>query len=187
MIRGVVLSGGESKRMGSDKGLIPFGRDNWTTLAFHKLKQLNIPVSVSINPTQLPAYSHFFSPAQLVIDQTNAKGPLKGLLSVHLQYPEDDLLLLACDMTDMDTDTLKVLLDSITSFPGFNYYLYEREDFMEPLCAIYTSGSLKLLYHELTANNLPGFSMHKLIKKGNHKTLPILNLQTFSNHNTAII
>jgi molybdopterin-guanine dinucleotide biosynthesis protein A len=185
MIRAVVLCGGESKRMGTDKGLLPIGTDNWVKLAFRKLEQLNIPVCVSVNAMQLPAYSHFFSPAQLVIDQTSAKGPLKGLLSVHLQHPDDDLLLLACDMTDMDTATLNALMDTTSAFPGFDYYLYEREDFMEPLCAIYTSASLKMLYQELMTDSLPGFSMHKLIKKGNYKTLPILNLNTFSNHNTA--
>jgi len=187
MIRAVVLCGGESKRMGTDKGMLPFGTDNWATLAFRKLKQLNIPVCVSINPMQLPTYSHFFSSSQLVIDQTNAKGPLKGLLSTHLQYPNDDLLLLACDMTDMDTETLKALLDARISFPGFDHYLYERDEFIEPLCAIYTSSSLKMFYHELIADSLPSFSMHKLIKKGNYKTLPLHKLQTFSNHNTATI
>lgn len=187
MIRGVVLCGGESKRMGTDKGLLLIGSDNWATLAFRKLEQLNIPVCVSVNARQWPAYSQVFPSAELVMDQTSAKGPLKGLLSVHLKYPDDDLLLLACDMTDMDKATLNALLDATTAFPGFDIYLYERDDFMEPLCAIYTSASLKILYHELITDSLPGFSMHKLIKKGKYKTLPILNLNTFSNHNTATI
>lgn len=187
MIRGVVLCGGESKRMGTDKGLLPLAAGNWAGSAFHKLEQLNLPVCLSVNPGQLSAYGQFFSPEQLITDETTASGPLKGLLSAHLKYPDDDLILLACDMTDMDTATLKALLDNKTAFPGFDYYLYEREDFMEPLCAIYTSGSLKMLYHQLMTDRLPGFSMYRLIKKGNYKTLPIHNLKTFSNHNTATI
>lgn len=185
MIRGVVLCGGESKRMGSDKGLLPIGADNWALLAFRKMERLQLPVCVSINPMQLIAYSRFLSSDKLVIDVTQAKGPLQGLLSVHFQYPEDDLLLLACDMTDMDTATLEILLDSPAAFPGFDYYLYERADFMEPLCAIYTSAALKTLHRELTIGSLPAFSMHKIIKQGKYKTLPITNLQTFNNHNTA--
>lgn len=185
MIRGVILCGGESKRMGTDKGLLPIGTNNWATHAFGKLEQLNMPVCVSVNEKQWPAYSRFFTSAQLLMDQASAKGPLKGLLSVHLQYPGDDLLLLACDMTDMDTPTLKALMDAKTNFPGFDIYLYEREDFMEPLCAIYTSAYLKTLNQGLLTDQLPSFSMHRLIKKGRYKTLPIPDLNTFSNHNTA--
>lgn len=187
MIRGVVLCGGESKRMGSDKGLLPLGDKNWATLAFHKLEQLNIPVCISINPMQLHTYGHFFSSEQLILDEICAKGPLKGLLSVHVKYPDEDLLLLACDMTEMDVDTLQVLLDETSSFPGFDFYVYARKENLEPLCALYPSTSLKKLYLELEDGNLSSFSMCKLIKKGNYKNFPITNLEPFSNHNTAII
>jgi len=187
MIRGVVLCGGESKRMSRDKGLLPLGTNNWAGRAFGKLEQLSIPVCLSVNPRQVPAYRQFFSSEQLIIDQTDASGPLKGLLSVHLKFPDDDLLLLACDMTEMDTNTLKTLKDSAAIFPGFDYYVYAQEDFIEPLCAIYTSISLKRRYLEFEHGNLPGFSLYKLIKKGNYKTLPIKNLQSFNNHNTATI
>lgn len=173
--------------MGRDKGLIPFGIDNWAVLAFHKLQQLNIPVCVSVNPMQLLEYRSFFSSEQLVMDTTSAQGPLKGLLSVHINHPDDDLLLLACDMIDMDIETLKVLLESTTKFPGFNYYLYERKEFIEPLCALYTAAPLKTLYKELMSDKLPRFSMHKLIKKGNYKTLPILNTRALNNYNTETI
>lgn len=185
MIRGVVLCGGESKRMGSDKGLLPLGTNNWAGLAFRKLEQLSIPVCLSVNTRQLPEYGHFFSSEQLIPDGTSANGPLKGLLSVHLQYPDDDLLLLACDMTEMDANTLKNLKNSTIAFPDYDYYVYAQKDFIEPLCAVYTSASLKKLYLELESGNLSDFSMYKLIKKGNYKTLPITNLQPFINHNTA--
>lgn len=187
MIRALVLCGGESKRMGKDKGLLALGSGNWATHTVFKLEQLNIPVNVSINPTQLETYSHFFSAEQLIIDETNAKGPLQGLLSAGLKYPNDDLLLLACDMIEMDIETLKELLEHTLTFPCYDYYVYAQEDFMEPLCAIYPSATLKKLNQQLEQGNLSGFSLYKLIKKGNYKTLPISNIQTFNNHNTATI
>lgn len=185
MIRGLVLCGGESKRMGKDKGLIALGSGNWALVAVQKLEKLNIPVNISINPAQLQTYGHFFSAEQLIIDSTHAKGPLQGLLSTHLNYPDDDLLLLACDMIEMDTGTLKFLMDSVITFPGYDYYVYAREDFMEPLCAVYPSATLKKLHQELEQGNLSGFSLYKLIKKGNYNSLPISNIQTFNNYNTA--
>jgi molybdopterin-guanine dinucleotide biosynthesis protein A len=187
MIRGVVLCGGESKRMGRDKGLISVGISNWAMIAFNKLRQLEIPVCVSINPSQLLEYRSYFSHEQLLMDKTNAKGPLKGLLSVHCKYPEDDLLLLACDMIDMEMETLKVLMDIYKKFPGFDFYAYEYKNFIEPLCAIYTSRSLKMLYHALISQKLQEFSIHTLIKKGKYKTLPIINTRALNNYNTEII
>ena len=187
MIRGLVLCGGESKRMGKDKGLLALGSGNWAVVAVHKLEQLTIPVSISINPAQLQTYGHFFSAEQLIVDRTHAKGPLQGLLSTHLKYPEDDLLLLACDMIEMDTETLKELLEHASIFPCYDYYVYAQEDFMEPLCAIYPSATLKKLYQELEQGHLSGFSLYKLIKKGSYKILPIRNIQTFNNYNTATI
>jgi molybdopterin-guanine dinucleotide biosynthesis protein A len=185
MIRGVVLCGGESKRMGHDKGLLPMVNKTWAQHAVDKLQSLNIPVLVSINKTQAPNYHCFFRPEQLVIDQVAAKGPLTGLLSTHLNYPDDNLLLLACDMTEMDEGTLQALKSSTIIFPGFDYYLFAQGDFMEPLCAIYTSGILKKLCHNLHNKGLSNFSLRKLIKQGNYKVLSIIETKSFSNHNTA--
>src|SRR5690606_15497298 len=148
--------GGESKRMGKDKGLLPLGKDNWAQSAVHKLEKLNIPVCLSVNSKQIHAYIHFFSAEQLIKDETSAKGPLNGLLSVHRKYPNDDLLLLACDMTEMDAETLETLKRSATMFPGFDYYVYTKEDFIEPLCALYSAKSLKKLYLDLESGNLSG-------------------------------
>ena len=185
MTRGVVLCGGESKRMGRDKGLLPMVNKTWAQYAVDKLQSLNMPVLVSINKTQARNYHCFFSPEQLVIDQVACKGPLTGLLSTHLNYPDDNLLLLACDMTEMDEGTLQALKSSTIIYPGFDYYLFAQGDFMEPLCAIYTSGILKKLYYNLHNEGLSNFSLHKLIKQGNYKTLPIIDSKSFSNHNTA--
>lgn len=184
MMKAVVLCGGESKRMGSDKGLLPIGTDTWAQHAFRKLQALNIPVLVSLNKTQVSAYRQHFSDELLIIDQVAAKGPLTGLLSAHLNHPGDDLLLLACDMTEMDTDTLQYLKDSTTAFPRYDYYVYTHEDFLEPLCAVYTSGCLRKILDNLKNNNLSNFSLHKLIKQGNYKALPVKDIRKFNNHNS---
>lgn len=183
MIRGVVLCGGESKRMGSDKGLLPIGADTWAQHAVQKLQALNIPVSLSLRKMQMLTYQELFTPELLIPDQVQAKGPLRGLLSTHACFPEDDLLLLACDMTEMNVDTLQYLQQIRNTFPGYDYYLYGQENFMEPLCAVYTSGALQRLYIDLKDGNLLNFSLHKLIRLGTYKALPITDDEKFNNHN----
>lgn len=182
---GVVLCGGESKRMGSDKGLLPVGSITWAQHAEAKLAELDIRVVISINQAQLPSYNHLYGAEKLIIDTVNVKGPLKGLLSVHQYFPDDDLMLLACDMTDMDVDTLQQLKQHYNTNPAFDYYLYECEGFMEPLCAVYPTNSLRNLRKAVNSSELTHFSMHKFIRDSNYKTIQIKDKTKFSNYNTA--
>lgn len=49
---GVVLCGGQSARMKTDKGLITLNRFTWAQSAFNKLTEFKMPVFVSINSGQ---------------------------------------------------------------------------------------------------------------------------------------
>src|SRR6202012_3284429 len=100
---GVVLCGGQSSRMGQDKGLIATQTTNWAGLALEKLSSLNIPVVLSVNNRQKTSYQAIFSDKLLIADnpELSLKGPLAGILSIHLQYPTEDLFILACDLPYM--------------------------------------------------------------------------------------
>ena len=184
MIRGLVLCGGESRRMGRDKGTLAIGKHTWAEHAAGKLHTLDIPVAISVNEVQLSTYQRIFDKEMLVLDQVDAKGPLAGLLSTHQKFPDDDLLVLACDMTEMDVQTLQVVKDCAITFPGFEYYCYVNKGFMEPLCALYTAEVLKHLLLALQSSSLPGFSLHHIIKQGHYKGIPVANHRKFNNHNT---
>ena len=106
---GIILCGGQSLRMGSDKGLLKLEAKTWAQTAIDKMVELKLPVKISVNKAQLPGYESIFSENDLVADEPSITftGPLMGLLSSHIQYPAEDLFAFACDMPLMDPALLK--------------------------------------------------------------------------------
>src|SRR5688572_17949633 len=102
---GIILSGGQSSRMGQDKGLLKLEAKTWAQTAIDKLSILNFPVKISVNRSQFSQYAEVFSPADLIEDNEtlSLKGPLLGVLSAHVHYPDEDLFILACDMPLMES------------------------------------------------------------------------------------
>jgi len=142
---GIILCGGQSSRMGSDKGLLVHEAKTWAQTAFDKLSVLKIPIQFSVNGQQQPEYAKVFSPGLLITDDTEVavKGPLLGVLSAHLQNPHDDLFLLACDLPLMEPGLLKELLAVYEKGKNFEVYIFTNDKEPEPLCGIYTSKALQ--------------------------------------------
>ena len=179
---GVILCGGESKRMGSDKGLLEKNGQAWVKIIAEKLVSLKIPVVVSINEQQSESYSRLFSPNQLIVDNIDIRGPLKGLLSAHQVYPNKDILLMACDIIDMDNGTLTHLIDQYNSH-DFEFFVYQ-ENYAEPFCAIYTSQGLKPILEKARDHSLSTFSFQTILEKGKTLRIPIITKSSFRNYNT---
>ena len=180
---GVVLCGGESKRMGADKGLIEQNGKTWAELVAGKLISLNIPLIVSINEQQEDAYGKLFPAEKIIIDSIDINGPLKGLLSVYLKYPEQDFLLMACDLIDMDEPTIKTLVAHYKTNKGFDFFVYHH-DYAEPFCAIYTSHGLKPVFEKAVHHALVKFSFQNILDEGKTLRIPLTNKSAFNNYNT---
>jgi len=174
---GVVLSGGESRRMGRDKGLLQTGGKPWVLAMGDKLAQQQLSVVYSINPSQVSAYSAILSADALVIDTNESEGPLTGLLTVHRRYPGFDLLLVACDMQDLDSGTLAGLIMAYRAEDA-DFYVYETDGFLQPFCGIYTSVALAR-----ACTDIRGGSLQALLRSGLLRRLAG-QAASFHNYNT---
>lgn len=181
---GVVLCGGESKRMGSDKGLLIKDDKPWAVLVAEKLKNIGLDVVISIKETQQQAYHAIFPETPLIVDHLPINGPLDGLLSIHRNFPDKDILLMACDLIDMDEATLQTLIKSYTDNSEHEYYVYQQNGFTQPFCAIYTAKGLTKVYNAFEENQLKKYSLHDRFESGDTLYLPIENESGFNNYNS---
>lgn len=181
---GIAMCGGESRRMGTDKGLVALNNITWAQNAANKLSALGLRVVVSINPSQCKNYSALFATEELVTDAVDVNGPLNGILSVHAQHPKADLLLLACDMIDMKQATLQNLVNTYRSNPGFDFYAYHNGNFFEPLCALYTANALFKLMQKVNDGSLTNVSLQSVLKQGNVKVIEVTDADSFINTNS---
>ena len=158
---GIILCGGQSSRMGSDKGLLIHEAKTWAQTALEKLSVLNIPIKLSVNEMQQSEYEKVFKTELLIVDNPalNIKGPLLGVLSAHLQNPAKDLFLLACDLPLMESNLLKELFALHKQSKKYDVYIFTNNREPEPLCGIYTSKALKKIIALQQDNKLIRHSM----------------------------
>jgi len=145
---GVILCGGQSSRMGDDKGLLLFKNETWARLAYKKVSGVNLQTVLSINSNQFQFYSPIFLKEQLIPDHPglDIAGPLLGIISVHCRFPGEDFLVLACDLPNMQSKVLEELLNEYKKNDSDEAVTFRFGDQIEPLCSIYTaSGLAKIL------------------------------------------
>jgi molybdopterin-guanine dinucleotide biosynthesis protein A len=165
--------------MGSDKGLLRKGDQPWALYMGQKLKRWGIPAFYSIHQRQEAAYSPIIPAGYLIRDTLDLPGPLNGLFSVHQCMPNADILLLACDMLDLDEKTIEGLL-SAWQVPdeSADFFAYGDARLWQPLCSIYTARGLD------KANTARDQSLQSILRSGKTQSLPITDPAVFANYNS---
>ena len=188
---GLVLCGGQSTRMGTDKGLlINTKKVTWAQHCFSMLAKLGIPVVISVNSTQYNHYKRSFLLQELIADndELNIHGPLLGLLSVHLKHPANDIFVLACDMVAMNAVVLNHLHDFYHQQHKNKTCVFTHNNASEPLCSIYKAKDLKKIYQLHHRGLLQNHSLKYCLENLNIKLvdIPFEWEEHFKNFNTPL-
>lgn len=140
-IYGLVLVGGESRRMGRDKALLSYdGQATQLERSTALLREVCARTFISQREEQA-----FPVPegTEVILDSVDSvKGPLCGILSAMRAHPQAHWLVLACDLPYLKVATLEQLIRHFHSAPPrLTAYRSSHDGLPEPLCAIYPAGS----------------------------------------------
>ncbi len=143
----VILAGGQSRRLGTDKALLRFQGQTLLAASVARLRPLCQEVIVVTNTPQ----AHAHPAARLVGDLFPGKGALGGIYSGLMAAHTTHSLVIACDMPFLNAGLITYMATLATAFDVVIPRLQEN---LEPLHAIYGRACLPYMKALLDCNDL---------------------------------
>lgn len=136
-VTGVILAGGTSRRMGSNKALLPLGEKPLIEGVYRTMAPLFREVLIVTNTPE----EYAFIPCRKVADIFPGAGSIAGLHSGLVNSRTDRVFVVACDMPSLNTELVRRLCamggewDAVVATNDAGY--------LEPLHALYSRSCLK--------------------------------------------
>lgn len=143
-----VLVGGGSRRMGTDKAALFFGREKLVERVVARLKRA-FPRMILVGG-KVEKYSYLGLP--VVQDVYPGRGPLAGIHAALAYAATPYVFVTACDMPFADP-VLALFL--ARQAPGCDVVVVRDGSYLEPLFAVYGKGCLPAVEHTLKVNMRP--------------------------------
>ncbi|MBL8200226.1 MAG: NTP transferase domain-containing protein [Chromatiales bacterium] len=142
-LRGLVLAGGQSLRMGVDKASLLVGGRTLLARSVGVLQPLVIAVHVGVRADQ--ASDELRRRFAVIVDRPGMAGPAASLAAAWHHDPGCAWLVLACDMPAADHRLLEALVAARDPARGGTAWRGTEGDLPEPLCAIWEPATLARL------------------------------------------
>lgn len=134
-IYGLVLAGGASRRMHTDKAAIQYNGQTQLQRAFALLSKACDKTFVSVRADQVNDTARVAFPQ--IVDVLTDVGPLAGIAAAQSQYPAVAWLIMACDLPFINEGTLKYLIEHRDATKIATAFRSTHDGLPEPLCAIW--------------------------------------------------
>ena len=140
-INGLVLVGGQSVRMGTDKSLLEYHGLPQRNFLYQLLGQYCNEVFFACRANQIQELADF----QTIVDFQPSVGPITALLSAFAHNAQKTWLIVACDMPFVGADTIEFLLNHRDATAIATAFLNPETQFPEPLLTIWEPRSAPIL------------------------------------------
>jgi molybdopterin-guanine dinucleotide biosynthesis protein A len=180
-ITGVILAGGQSRRMGRNKALMTLGGVRLIDRVVETMQHVCTDLLMVTNTPEV--YADLRLP--MVGDVWPDKGSLGGIYSALYHATTPYCLVVACDMPFLQTSVLQYLVSQIETY---DVVMPEVDGEPQPLHAIYGRACLQPIAQRLEANRLKivGFLPDVKVRTVTADKLRLLDpdLRAFQNLNT---
>lgn len=139
---GIVLSGGENRRMGRDKAFLKL---DGVPLIEHVLRTLRGIFPKTIIVTNTPSAYALYDTV-VITDAVDKQGPLTGIYSGLLHSTDEYSFVVACDMPFLNPGLISYMAGLVQ---GYDIVVPKVAGHIEPLHAIYSKGLLPLIERRL--------------------------------------
>jgi molybdopterin-guanine dinucleotide biosynthesis protein A len=175
---GLVLAGGKSERMGTDKGKIQWhGKEQRYWMA-DLLKKFCIDVFISCRAEQAEEIKG--NNYKAIKDEFSAAGPLGAIVSAYNAVGGVAWLVVACDLPLLDADTIRNLIEHRDENVIATAYCSPADHLPEPLVAIWEPHADRLLREALKKNQ---FSPRQILMQQNSCCISPVNPDSLINVN----
>jgi molybdopterin-guanine dinucleotide biosynthesis protein A len=141
-MNGIILAGGENRRMGSDKAFLAINERPIIERIISVLKGLFDRVIVVTNsPALYASYD-----VSTVTDAVDARGPLTGIYTGLLRSSDEYGFVAACDMPFLNSRLIAYMKEAAE---GYDAVVPRLNGQVEPLHAVYHRGLLPLIESQL--------------------------------------
>ena len=131
---GLVLAGGESRRMGRDKALLDYHGRPQLEWAFELLARHCERAFISVRAGH--AHDSVRAALPRIVDGATGQGPIAGIAAAQAAQPAAAWLVVACDLPFLDDALIAGLVARRGAHP-VTAYRSAHDGLPEPLCAIY--------------------------------------------------
>lgn len=160
-LQGLILAGGQSRRMGRDKAMIPYhGMPQYMYMA-GLLEGLGISPFLSARQDQIERWK---PEIPCIADRFDDVGPLGGILSAHLAQAEVAWLVVACDYAYLTEKSLKQLIAARNVATHVTAFISPFDGGMEGLLGIWESSAMSGLTEAIRQERLGVRSFLKTVR-----------------------
>ena len=136
VLYGLVVCGGESSRMGTDKSALEYYGQPQRNYLYHMLQPMCTKVFLSCNHEQMAHIPYYLSPLPDAIKYERS-GPMSALLTAFDLYPEASFLVVGCDYPFLKSGDIQHLIQYRKPWSKATSYFNPATGLYEPLLAIY--------------------------------------------------
>jgi molybdopterin-guanine dinucleotide biosynthesis protein MobB len=149
---GLVLTGGDSRRMNRDKALLDYHGRPQAEVIYGLLSEVCKQVYISSKKDQWKGKSLGKLPE--IQDVFLGLGPLSGILSAMHTHPKAAWLVVACDLPYVNHETIETLVKNRNPFKMATCFKSALSHLPEPLCSVYEPKIRIRLLENLGIGNL---------------------------------